>query len=88
MTEGAVLDLFQRAAWLSIECAGPLLVAGIVVGLVMGVIQAATQLSEPALAFVPKLLALFASLIWFGGWILERLTSFESEVFRSIGQLP
>lgn len=88
MTPDAVLDVMNRATWVAIECSAPLLLVGAVVGLVMGIVQAATQISEPALTFVPKMLALAGSLLWFGSWILERLTSIGREFFSEIANLP
>lgn len=84
MTADQVLDVMQRSMWVSIECAGPMLAVGIGVGLVMSLIQAATQLSEPALTFVPKAVALGGSILFFGNWILERMTSFSRELFSAI----
>lgn len=88
MTPEAILDVMQRGTWVAIECATPLLAVGAVVGLVMGLVQAATQISEPALTFVPKMLALAGSMLWFGSWILERLTSVSREFFSAIANLP
>lgn len=85
MSPEAVLQIVQRSTWVALECAGPLLAVGIAVGLLMGLIQAATQVSEPSLTFVPKLLALAASIMWFGAWILERLTAVSREMFTMIG---
>lgn len=88
MTPDAVLDVMQRSTWVAIECATPLLAVGAAVGLVMGLIQAATQISEPSLTFVPKMLALAASLLWFGSWILERMTAVTREFFTAIATIP
>jgi len=88
MTPDAVLDVMHRATWVAIECSAPLLLVGAAVGLVMGIVQAATQISEPALTFVPKMLALCGSLLWFGSWILERLTSIGREFFGAIAHMP
>jgi flagellar biosynthetic protein FliQ len=87
MTPEAVLDVMNRTMWVSLEVAGPLLAVGISVGLVVGVIQAATQLSEPAIGFVPKLLAMGAALSLMGGWLLERLTSFGREMLGAIANI-
>lgn len=87
MTPEAVLDVMNRMMWVSLEVAGPLLLVGICVGLVVGVIQAATQLSEPAIGFVPKLLAMGAALSFMGGWLLERLTTFGREMLGAIANI-
>jgi flagellar biosynthetic protein FliQ len=87
VTPDFVLDVMQRATWVSIECAGPLLALGVAVGLLMGLVQAATQISEPALTFVPKLAALGAGLFLFGSLLIERLTSLGTEMLSAIGTL-
>lgn len=87
MTPEAVLDVMNRTMWVALEVAGPLLAVGICVGLVVGVIQAATQLSEPAIGFVPKLLAMGAALSLMGGWLLERLTTFGREMLGAIAHI-
>jgi len=87
MTPEAVMDVMMRAMSTSLEVAGPLLVIGLAVGLLMGVVQAATQLSEPAIGFVPKLLAMGAALVFMGGWLLERLTSFGREMLGAIANI-
>ncbi len=87
MTPEYVLDVMARATWVSIECAGPLLAVGVIVGLAMGLVQAATQLSEPALTFVPKLAALGGGLFFFGSMLIERLTALGTEMLTQIGNL-
>jgi len=82
-----VMDVMMRAMNISLEVAGPLLAIGLSVGLFMGLIQAATQLSEPAIGFVPKLLAMGAALVFMGGWLLERLTSFGREMLGAIANI-
>ncbi len=84
MSPDAILEIMHRATWTSIEVAGPLLALGVSVGLFMGLLQAATQISEPALTFVPKLAALAAGLGLFGPWIIERLTSFGRAMFEAV----
>lgn len=87
MSPEGVMDVMMRAMSITLEVAGPLLGIGLSVGLFMGLIQAATQLSEPAIGFVPKLLAMGASLVFMGGWLLERLTSFGREMLGAIANI-
>ncbi len=88
MTPDMVLDIMQRAIWYAVEAAAPLIAVGTGVGLLMGLVQAATQISEPALTFVPKIAALAAGAIFFGNAILERLATMGREMFTAIGTLP
>ena len=87
MNEIAVMDVLQTAIWTATECAGPLLVLGGGVGLLMALVQAATQLSEPALTFVPKLAALGAGMVALGPWLLQKLVSLQVELYEAIATI-
>ncbi|MBS7457227.1 flagellar biosynthetic protein FliQ [Coralloluteibacterium stylophorae] len=67
--------------------AGPMLLAVLVVGVVVGVIQAATQINEPTVAFVAKAIALAATIAATGGWLLVRLVDFTTALFQRIPHL-
>lgn len=84
MSETALLEVMNTAIWTATTCAGPLLAIGGVVGLLMALVQAATQLSEPALTFVPKLAALGGTLMWLGPWLLQQLVAFNVEMYEAI----
>ena len=76
MVPETVLDLGRDALWLAVLLAGPLLGAALAVGLFIGVIQAATQIQEMTLSFIPKLLALVVTLFVIGPWMLRIFTTF------------
>lgn len=84
MDEGLVLDLFQQALYHIILLASPLLLAGLFVGLAVSIFQATTQIQEATLAFVPKILAVFLTLVMLGPWLLKRITEFATYVFSNI----
>ncbi|RMG97481.1 MAG: flagellar biosynthetic protein FliQ [Deltaproteobacteria bacterium] len=84
MTPEFVLEIVQRAVWVSVELAAPLLVVGVTVGLLMGLVQAATQISEPALTFVPKLAALGLTLAVTGPFLIDRMTTFGRAMFEAV----
>ena len=63
MTGGEALDLARDSMWVLVLVAGPTMIVSLVVGLVVGVLQALTQIQEATLVFVPKILAIFASII-------------------------
>ena len=84
MTEQTVIDLASRAAWLTIKIAAPALIATLVVGLVVSIFQAATQVSEQTLSFIPKVLAMTAALVICGPWVLRLLVGFTVELIKSI----
>ena len=79
-----VLDIGREALWLAVLLAGPMLGAALAVGLFIGVIQAATQIQEMTLSFIPKLGALVLVLFVIGPWMLRVMTSFAERLFFDI----
>ena len=87
MTPESVIELGQRAIEVAFLVAAPVLLTGLAVGLLVSVFQAATQINEMTLSFIPKLLAMFATLIVAGPWMLTMLTDYITRLFSSIPQL-
>jgi flagellar biosynthetic protein FliQ len=87
MTPQTVLTLAQQALWITALVAAPLLLTALVVGLLVSVFQAATQINEMTLSFIPKLLAMFAALVLAGPWMLALLVDYVQRLFQSIPQL-
>ena len=79
-----VLDIGREALWLAVLLAGPWLGAALAVGLFIGVIQAATQIQEMTLSFIPKLLALVIVLFIIGPWMLRIIVTFTQRLFMDI----
>jgi flagellar biosynthetic protein FliQ len=84
MTQPEVLTLMQNAIYTTILAAAPMLTVAIVVGLLVSVFQATTQINEQTLAFVPKIIAILLSLIVFGSFILTTLMNFTTGLYNSI----
>ena len=84
MTPEAVLTLGQQALWMMLLVAGPLLLAALVVGLVVSIFQAATQINEMTLSFIPKLIAMFVTLVAAGPWMLAMLTDYMRRLYQNI----
>ena len=84
MTPEYVVQVGRQALEVMLVVAAPLLGVALVVGLVVSVLQAITQINENTLSFLPKLLALAATLGIAGPWLLSMLTDFIREVFMSI----
>ncbi len=82
-----VLDIGREALWLAVLLAGPMLGIALAVGLFIGVIQAATQIQEMTLTFIPKAGALVIMLFVIGPWMLRMITSFAERLFREIPAL-
>ena len=80
MDAAQTLDVTREGIWVLIQVAGPLMVAGLVVGLVISLFQALTQIQEMTLAFVPKILVIFVALLVFMPFMLATMTSFMQGV--------
>lgn len=80
MTPDVVVALGREAAGLAVALAGPVLLAALVAGVLVSVFQAATQIQELTLSFVPKLAAVLAVLLLLGHWMLARLVGFTVDL--------
>jgi len=87
MTPEVVMELGQQTLLMVAMLAGPLLVAALAVGLLIGIFQAATQIQEMTLSFIPKLAALAIALVIGGPWMLRSIVEFTQELFRQIPTL-
>ncbi|MGB7365618.1 MAG: flagellar biosynthesis protein FliQ [Carnobacterium jeotgali] len=87
MTIVQVLDIIREAFMVMIAVAGPTLIIALVVGLIISIFQATTQLQEQTLSFVPKILAVIVSLIVFGNFMLNGLITFTQKIFEMIAAL-
>ncbi len=86
MTYAAALSLGREAIFTALIVAAPMLVLGLVTGLVVSIFQAVTQIQEQTLTFIPKILISALALLFFGPFMLAMLTSFTSRVFTNIPQ--
>jgi flagellar biosynthetic protein FliQ len=87
MDTALVIDLGRHAMWTAILVCAPLLLIALLVGVAIGVIQAATSVNEATLSFIPKLLALALALLLFGSWQLVTLVDFTRAIFQRIPTL-
>ena len=84
MVISEVLTLGQEALWVAVMVASPLLGMALLVGVVVGIVQAATSIEEMTLSFIPKLLVLVLALLAFGGWQIMIMTRFIQRIFEYI----
>ena len=84
MTNGEVLDLMYDVFVLAVQLGGPGLVISMLVGVLISIIQAATQIHEQTITFVPKLLVIGIILVFTGGNMLETLQDFTVRIFQMI----
>ena len=87
MTPESVIEIGQYAMRTVIFVASPMLVAGMIVGLVISIFQAATQINEMTMTFVPKILTVFLVLILTLPWAISQLTSFTEAMFNRIANM-
>jgi len=84
MTQDTVMTLAAQAMWMTILLGAPLLLSALVVGLLVGMFQAATQINEMTLSFIPKLAIVVVVLLIFGPWMLHALVDYTEQLITSI----
>ena len=84
MTPDTVISLGQQAVMITLMLSAPLLLTALVVGLLVSIFQAATQINEMTLSFIPKLLAIFLTLIVAGPWMLDLFLDYMRELYNGI----
>ncbi|MDX1497587.1 MAG: flagellar biosynthesis protein FliQ [Salinisphaeraceae bacterium] len=84
MTPESVLDLGREALWIAALISAPLLLTVLLVGAVIGMLQAATQINEMTLSFIPKLIGLVVVLVAAGPWMLHLIMDFTTRLYSSI----
>jgi flagellar biosynthesis protein FliQ len=87
MTEAFVLTLSQKTIEITLILAGPVLLISLLVGSLISLVQAATQINETTLTFIPKLIGVIAVILLLGSWMLQQLLSFTSDLFSSLPSL-
>lgn len=84
MTQNMVIDIGIEAIKVALMMAAPMLLIGLLVGLMVSIIQATTQIQEPTLSFIPKIVAIALTLLFFGPWMMNTMYSFTVKLFESI----
>jgi len=84
MTPQSVITIGQQALYVMLVLSAPLLLAALVVGLVVSILQAATQINEMTLSFIPKLIAMVTALVIAGPWMITYYVDYVRRLFESI----
>ena len=84
MSEQDVIALVTKAIWVAIQIAAPVLGAALATGLVVSIFQAATQINEQTLSFIPKILVMTVVLVLAGPWIMGLMLGFAADVYNKI----
>jgi flagellar biosynthetic protein FliQ len=87
MNQDTVVSLATQAMTLSLEIAGPILLAGLVIGLLVSIFQAVTSIQEQSLSFIPKIVGVAVLIVVLGPWMLDQLVSYAQSLYASIPQL-
>lgn len=84
MSQEFVIRLAGEALYTVLKASAPMLVVALVVGLIISIFQATTQIQEQTLAFVPKIVAVLLSILIFGPWIMTTLVDFTTNLFNNL----
>jgi len=87
VSSGAIIDVLTQAITTVIICAAPMLITAMVVGLIISIFQATTQINEQTLAFVPKIVCVMLALLIFGSFIFSTVGGFVTRLFDSINTI-
>jgi len=88
MTETYILALAMEALKVTLMLAAPVLLVSLVVGVIVSIFQAATQINEVTLTFIPKIIGISVVLAILGSWMGQQLLTFTTQIFNSVGNLP
>ncbi|MEO8538494.1 MAG: flagellar biosynthesis protein FliQ [bacterium] len=83
MNEAVVIGLMREALTTALLVGAPILATTLVIGVVVSLIQAVTQVNEATLTFVPKLIGVFVAMLIFGPWMMETLLNFSAGIFAN-----
>jgi flagellar biosynthesis protein FliQ len=84
MTEDNVINLASQAIDLAINVGGPLLLASLLIGLIVSVFQAVTQIQEQSLSLIPKIVAIVLVLVLLGPWMIDKFVAYTTNLYASI----
>ena len=83
----AVVQLLREALMITLLVSAPVMATGMVVGLIISIFQTTTSIQEQTLTFVPKIVAIFAAIIFFGSWMLRMLVAYTQNTFMVISKI-
>lgn len=87
MNQDTVVSLATQAMTLALKVAGPMLLVGLVIGLLVSIFQAVTQIQEQSLSFIPKVVGVAALIVLLGPWMLDQLVTYAQNLYLSIPQM-
>jgi len=87
MTDASVIQILREALMVTLIVSAPIMAVGMIVGLVVSIFQTTTSIQEQTLTFVPKIVAIFAALIFFSAWMIHMLVAYTRNVFMAISKI-
>ena len=84
MEQNQIIDILREGIWVALKIGGPMLIASMAVGVLVAIFQAATQIHEQTLSFIPKLLLIIAFLLLAGSWMLNTMQDFTRMIFTQM----
>lgn len=84
MDQNQIIDILREGIWVAIKIGGPMLIASMAVGVLVAIFQAATQIHEQTLSFIPKLLLIIVFLLVAGTWMLDTMQDFTRMIFTQM----
>jgi len=87
MTPEEIVGIGREALYMAIQTAGPILAVGLIVGLLIGIFQATTQIQEMTLVFVPKLVVMVLLLLYLGKWIAINMITYTASIFERVATI-
>mgnify|MGYP000513695828 FL=1 len=84
MDQNQIIDILREGIWVALKIGGPMLIASMAVGVLVAIFQAATQIHEQTLSFIPKLLLIIAFLLLAGSWMLDTMQDFTRMIFTQM----
>lgn len=84
MDTGMAINLLRTSVFQILLLSGPLLIVGLVVGLIISIFQATTSIQEQTLTFVPKIVAILVTIVFLGPWMMASLINFTQSIFNQI----
>jgi flagellar biosynthetic protein FliQ len=84
MTQDTVVNLATQAMTLALEVAGPILILGLIIGLLVSIFQAVTSIQEQSLSFIPKIIGVAVLIVVLGPWMLDQLVTYAQNLYTSI----
>lgn len=86
MTEADLIEVSTQTIWAIIKCSLPLLLVSLIVGLIISIFQTVTSIQEQTLTFVPKIIAIFLTLVLLGQWMMNTMVEYTVQLWTSFSQ--